>query len=91
MDSYVKAVKAYAIEHYEEGWDVVVEAYTDSEIAEEIKGARSPGGAIRKMASYIGLHSEQRANVLSQSGEHEAEAAKASRDAEQANRLAGEA
>ena len=35
----VKALRRYALEHYEEdGWDYVVEAYDDEELLEEIRG-----------------------------------------------------
>ena len=39
------AVRAYAETHYEEGWDVVVEATDDEELAEgpsKLGGARPP-------------------------------------------------
>lgn len=37
MDEIIKALRAYAIEHYEEGgWDFLVECWEDSEIIEEL-------------------------------------------------------
>ena len=51
MQDLVEAVKAHALENYErDGWDFVIECYSDADIAEIIKTARTPAGAI-KMAS----------------------------------------
>ena len=58
MDQLVDSVKAYALEHYEDGgWDVIVEAWTDAMIADLLRGnystktsrCRSPKGAIRRV------------------------------------------
>jgi hypothetical protein len=51
--SLVQAVKDYAEEHYEEGWDIVVEAMDNVEIATVIHGAPSPRMAIYKMSKYV--------------------------------------
>ena len=59
----VKAVKAYANEHYGDrgGWDFVVECWEDSEIAEEIEGAQTAEQAIEIMSTYADAMGEQRA------------------------------
>lgn len=61
MNELVKAVREYAIEHYADGdgWDYVVEAYTDAEIAHEIRNARTAAGAIRKIGKIVGLFAER--------------------------------
>lgn len=43
---YLAAIRKHAEANYENGWDVVVEAYTDEEIVEEIVEATSIGDAI---------------------------------------------
>ena len=49
----IAAVKAHANEHYnEDGWDVVVEALNDNDIAIEIGGARSEAAAIRNVRAF---------------------------------------
>ena len=51
----VEAVKAHAAEpaNYERGWDVIVETFTDEEIAEEVKGCRTDAGAIRRIGAFV--------------------------------------
>ena len=60
----VAEVRAYAEAHYEDGgWDVVVEAYTDDEIAEVIGQVQSLKAAIRKFAVVIDVYSEKQADA----------------------------
>lgn len=50
LENMVKAVKAHALANYsKDGWDSIVEAYTDSELAEEITslGATTEAEAIK--------------------------------------------
>jgi hypothetical protein len=43
----VEAVKAHAEAHYEDGgWDVIVECWSDEEIAQQIGRARTVKGAL---------------------------------------------
>jgi hypothetical protein len=50
---YIDAVKDYAIKHYvEDGWDYIVECYTDNEIWQLIQEADSTEHAIQ-LAHYI--------------------------------------
>jgi len=60
MIDLIKDVRAHAEANYEKGWDVVVEAYTDGEIAEAIAGAKTKLGAIRKLAPVVRYHRERR-------------------------------
>jgi len=46
-------VKQYANQKYDQGWSVVVEAYSDLEIIEVIQGAATVMGAKRKMAKHL--------------------------------------
>jgi hypothetical protein len=52
----VEAVKAHAqvaADYQTNGWDFVIESYTDEEIAHEINGCNSPENAIRHMEKVV--------------------------------------
>ncbi len=60
----VAAVKAYALDHYDDdGWDFVVESYTDTEIWEVIAGSKTERQAIRKLRGVADLLNERRQDV----------------------------
>jgi hypothetical protein len=60
----VEAVKSYASAHYDEGgWDIVVEAYEDSEIAELVKKCTSNEQAIRKVRSTVSVQADYRDDI----------------------------
>ena len=62
---FIKAVKAYALQHYNRGgWDYVVECYSDSEIEDIIKTARTVAGAIRMVRAHIKPRADYRAEIL---------------------------
>jgi hypothetical protein len=65
MKKLVAAVKAHANANYEKGWDVVVECYTDEELAKEIGKATTEAGAIRKVGQFVGLYNERKREVES--------------------------
>ena len=59
----IEAFKAHAVKHYEDGFDVFVEAYEDAELVEFF--SRTNGTLeewIKEAESYIGLREEQRMN-----------------------------
>lgn len=59
-------VRAHAESHYGRGgWDYIVEAYTDGELAELIEetGATTRRDAIRKVAKVVSLLDERRREV----------------------------
>jgi len=64
----VAAVKDHAHAHYSEGWDSIVECWTDAEIAAEIADAESAAAAIERMGIIVGViekrRTENRAEVL---------------------------
>lgn len=63
-DKLVQAVRDHALEHYEDGgWDVIIECYSDEEIAEEIGKARTPKGAIAKFAIPVSIWAEREADA----------------------------
>lgn len=65
MTELVEAVKAHANEHYEDGgWDVIVECWSDEEIAEAVKGTKTTAGAIRKMRSVVGIYADRQADAI---------------------------
>ena len=50
MASLIDAVKAHAIENYEsDGWDIVVECYSDEDLFTIIGNARTIAGAIKRV------------------------------------------
>lgn len=50
VENLVKAVKQHALEHYgREGWDYIVECWSDGEIAEAVKHCRKVNTALRVM------------------------------------------
>ncbi len=60
----VKAVKAHALEHYSDGgWDVIVETYTDDEIAAQIGQARTVRGALAKFADVVSVWADRQADA----------------------------
>ena len=62
--NFVEDVKKYALEHYEEdGWDVVVECFSDEEIGEIIQRARTKKGAIEKMSKSIRPLADHRSEI----------------------------
>lgn len=64
IDSLVNAVKAHALANYEtDGWDYVVEAMEDDEIAGYIGKARTETGAIAKVAAVTKALDSRRKDV----------------------------
>jgi len=67
MQGLVQAVKDHALANYEEdGWDYIVECWTDSEIAEAIKGCKTPLQAIRRIGKTARLLDERRQEVCAE-------------------------
>ena len=63
-DELVSAVKQHAVDHYEEdGWDYLVECYSDAEVAELIGGARTVNGAIKKVAKVMKIKGDYREDI----------------------------
>lgn len=58
----IKAVREHAVANYNTGaWDIIVEAYSDSELAETVGKCRTAAGAIAKVAKVVELFTERRA------------------------------
>jgi len=65
----VEAVRKYAIEHYNEGgWDFLVEAWSDEQVADTIGLARSVEKAIAKCAESVGAVGAYRDDVIAAGG-----------------------
>jgi len=62
----ITAVRTHAIAHYEDGWDIIVEATTDAELAKLIGVVRTAKAAIAKVAKFVALKAEQRAAIDAQ-------------------------
>jgi hypothetical protein len=60
----VSFIKRHAAAHYDEhGWDVVVECWTDQDIADAIGWAETEKGAIRKILPGIRTYAGHRADI----------------------------
>lgn len=67
--SLVQAVKDHAKAHYEEGgWDMVVECYEDSEIAEAIEGCTTKEEAIARLGEIAGIYHDRRKGAWADGG-----------------------
>ena len=67
MNTFVEAVKAYAVANYvNDGWDFVVECWADDEIEIEVEGATTEEEAIAIMAETVSAahgHREEMRNI----------------------------
>lgn len=53
----IDAVRAHAVANYDTGaWDVVVEAYSDSELAAVVGRCQTAAGAVRKVAKIVSAY-----------------------------------
>ena len=61
---FVKAVKSHALANYnKDGWDYVVECWSDAEIAEEIKGCKTEREAISRMHKIVKAQDDYRSDI----------------------------
>jgi hypothetical protein len=58
METLIKAVKDHANANYENGWDEVVEAWGDGDIAEAIGEATSITEAIINVGAVVGIRND---------------------------------
>jgi hypothetical protein len=66
MPNFTDAVKRFALANYEiDGWDYVIECYSDAEIFEIIRNCRTENGAIRAMRAQIKPRADYRAEIQS--------------------------
>jgi len=64
MKEMVEAVKAHAVDHYEEdGWDYLVECYSDAEVEEMLGKCRTVAGAIKKVGYFMKEKGDYRAEI----------------------------
>jgi hypothetical protein len=60
----VKDIRAHAIHNYNrDGWDILVECWTDEEITEKLGRVRSLGTALLRMRGYLKPLNDQRAEL----------------------------
>jgi len=60
----IAAVKAHALAHYEkQGWDIVVECYSDEQIGEIVAKCRTAKGAISAVLKAVRPSAEYRADI----------------------------
>lgn len=61
---FVEAVKAHAVDNYEDnGWDIVVECYADDEIEMVTRKAVDAEQAIALMQAWVKPQSDYRAEI----------------------------
>ena len=61
----VQDVKAFALDHYNDGgWDVIVECWSDAEIADQIGKATTFKGALKKFEFMVDVWSDQQADAI---------------------------
>lgn len=65
----IAAVRAHATANYSSGWDVIVECYSDEQIAEVIGRARTTVGALAKFVPIIEVHADRQAEADYQIGQ----------------------
>jgi len=64
MTDLIAAVREYALANYEkDGWDYLVECWSDEDIAQEIGKSRTVLGAISKCRRVVKLLDERRQEV----------------------------
>lgn len=64
MKDIIAAVKAHAEANYSKGgWDIVVECYEDSEIAEAIEGCTTAEEAIARLGKIVGWRNDYRKDI----------------------------
>lgn len=66
IEELVTAVKAHALEHYEDGgWDIIVETFTDEEIAAQLREdkATTVRQALASFGTQIDVWSDRQADA----------------------------
>jgi len=64
MQKLIDAVKAHANDNYDKGgWDVIVECWTDGEIADWIRGAQTEKQAIDSFLPLVSVWADQQADA----------------------------
>lgn len=71
MAKLIAAVREHARAHYAEGWDPIVEAYSDEDLIPVIGYCRTVEGAIKAVAKGLDLRAEVRHDVRASSGEYD--------------------
>jgi len=69
MKELIDAVRAYAENNYEtDGWDVLVECWTDNEIKEKITeaDAQTPDQSIKACLPWVKLYDEHRRSIMNE-------------------------
>jgi hypothetical protein len=62
MNEMVEAVKAKAMENYENGWSFIIECYSDEDIAEQLEGCTTIAAALKEMKKRVKWNSDAESN-----------------------------
>lgn len=63
-DPIIAAVQCYAQDHYEEGWDIVLETMDRDDIELVVWRANTPTGAIRKMYELVKPYADRKNDIV---------------------------
>ncbi len=63
VNKLVEGVKNHGIDHYEKGWDILVECWSDEKILSTIKGCKTVKGAIKKVWNELKPQVEYRKDI----------------------------
>lgn len=67
MSSMIQSVRDFALDHYNrDGWDYLVECWSDDDIEEAISNARTVAGAINACRRAVRMLNERRDEVMSE-------------------------
>lgn len=64
---WIRAIRIHALAHYNEnGWDYLVECYSDEDILVAMKDARNYDEALRYVSEVVELMNERRTEIQSE-------------------------
>ena len=70
INKFTADVMGYAWEHYNEGWHLIVECYSEQELSDEfLKGSRSLKGAIDRVQWFIDIRLGAELEAVAAGGE----------------------
>ena len=70
INKFTADVMEYAWEHYDEGWHLIAECYSEQELSDEfLKGSRSLEGAIKRVQWFINIRLGAELEAVAAGGE----------------------
>lgn len=62
-DMLIKGVRSHALDHYSEGWDIIVEATTDEELLQDMGDVTTVAQAVANVRDIVEIHAERAAGI----------------------------